>query len=55
MADANICDACGEIIPEGKLGCPPCSKEAPEMGSSKNPYYNSEGYADPVVGAGGKE
>lgn len=36
MADADICAACGEIIPEGIRVCPPCSKEVPEMGNSKN-------------------
>ena len=40
MADADKCAFCGEIISEG---------------NSKNPYYNSEGYADPTVGACGKE
>lgn len=55
MADADKCAACGEIIPEGKLGCPPCSKEVPKMGNSKGPYYNSEGYADPAVDVDGKE
>lgn len=37
MADADKCAACGEII------------DVPEMGNSKNPYYNSEGYADPTA------
>lgn len=55
MADADICAACGEIIPEGIRVCPPLNKEVPEMGNSKSPYYNSEDYADPAVGAGGKE
>lgn len=55
MADADKCAACGEIIPEGIRVCPPCSKEVPEMGNSKNPYYSSEGCTDPAVGAGGKE
>lgn len=55
MADADKCAARGEIIPEGIQVCPLCSKEVPEMGNSKSPYYNSEGYADPAVGAGGKE
>lgn len=50
MADADKCAACGEIIPESIQVCPLCSKEASEMGNSKNPYYNSEGYADPAVG-----
>ena len=49
MADADKCAACGEIIPEGRRVCPLCSKEAPEMGGNKNPYYNSEGYADPTA------
>ena len=49
MADADKCAACGEIIPEGIQVCPLCSKEVPEMGNSKNPYYNSEGYADPTA------
>ena len=55
MADADKCAACGEISPEGIQVCPLCSKEVPEMGNSKNPYYNSKVYADPAVGAGGKE
>ena len=49
MADADKCAACGEIIPEGRQVCPLCSKEVPEMGGNKNPYYNSEGYADPTA------
>ncbi len=49
MADADKCAVCGEIIPEGIQVCPLCSKEVPEMGNSKNPYYNSEGYADPTA------
>jgi len=55
MADADKCAACGEIIPESIQICPLCSKEVPKIGNSKNPYYNSEGYANPAVGAGGKE
>ena len=49
MADADKRAACGEIIPEGRQVCPLCSKEVPEMGGNKNPYYNSEGYADPTA------
>ena len=49
MADADKCAACGEIIPESIKVCPLCLKEVPEMGNSKNPYYNSEGYADPTA------
>lgn len=49
MADADKCAACGEIIPEGRQVCPLCSGEVPEMGGNKNPYYNSEGYADPTA------
>ena len=49
MADADKCAACGEIIPEGRQVCPLCSKEVSEMGGNKNPYYNSEGYADPTA------
>lgn len=55
MADADKCAACGEIIPESIQICPLCSKEVPEMGNSKNPYYNSEGHTDPAVSVGGKE
>ncbi len=55
MADADKYAACGEIVPEGIRVCPPCSKEAPEMGNSKNPYYKSKGHTEPAVGAGGKE
>lgn len=43
---------CGKMCPE--LSAP--TKEVPEMGNSKNPYYNSEGYADPTaMGVGSKE
>lgn len=49
MADADKCAARGEIIPEGRQVCPLRSKEVPEMGGNKNPYYNSEGYADPTA------
>jgi hypothetical protein len=56
MADADKCTVCGEIIPEGRQVCPLCAKEVPDMGNNKNPYYNSEGYADPTaMGVGGKE
>lgn len=49
MADADKCAVCGEIIPEGRQVCPLCAEEVPDMGNNKNPYYNSEGYADPTA------
>lgn len=48
MSKADTCVLCGEIIPEGRQVCPLCAKEGP-MGSKNNPYFNSEGYADPTA------
>ena len=48
MADADKCAFCGEIIPEGIQVCPICEREVP-MGNKDNPYFNSEGYADPTA------
>ena len=57
--DEWCCTHCGYVInTEGSWGkprrkyCEECGAkmpEAPEMGNSKNPYYNSEGYADPTA------
>lgn len=49
MSNADTCLFCGEIIPEGRQVCPSCEKEEPAMGSRNNPYFNSEGYADPTA------
>lgn len=48
MSNADRCTVCGEIIPEGRQVCPLCEKEEP-MGNKKNPYFNSEDYADPTA------
>lgn len=49
MSNADTCLFCGEIIPEGLQVCPSCEKEEPAMGSRNNPFFNSEGYADPTA------
>ena len=48
MSSADRCTVCGEIIPEARQVCPLCEKEEP-MGNKNNPYFNSEGYADPTA------
>lgn len=48
MSRVDVCCFCGEIIPEGRQVCPVCEREA-LMGNKDNPYFNSEGYADPTA------
>jgi len=46
MINLSGCVCCGSEIPEGRQVCPKCESEAKDM---KNPYFNSEGYADPTA------